>query len=260
MDVQKVIQIAENEVGYCEKKTNKNLDDKTANAGYNNYTKYWKEIYPAFQGQAWCDCFVKYCFVKAYGLSDAKKLLCSNTFSYACETSLQYFKKKNQFVTKNPKVGDQIFFWNSSKTKSGHTGIVYKVDASYVYTIEGNTSSTAGVVSNGGCVAKKKYALNNTRIKGYGRPNYNMNNSTDETQNVPESAKNSNETYKKYTGNSIHIDDVLKAIGVPDKYRGTYVKRKPIAEANGIKSYSGTIEQNLQLIKLAKTGLKKPNS
>ena len=255
MDVQKVIQIAENEVGYCEKKTKKNLDDKTANAGYNNYTKYWKEIYPAFQGQAWCDCFVKYCFVKAYGLSDAKKLLCSNTFSYACETSLQYFKKKGQFVTKNPKVGDQIFFWNSNKTKSGHTGIVYKVDSAYVYTIEGNTSSTAGVVSNGGCVAKKKYALNNTRIKGYGRPNYKVSNSTTTTEKPLESVKNDvNEYYPKYSGNSSKIDEVLKAIGVPSKYIGSYTKRKPIAAKNGYSNYSGTASQNLGLIDLAKRG------
>ena len=43
-----------------------------------------------------------------------------------------------------------------------------------VYTIEGNTSSAVGVVDNGGCVAKKSYSLNYTRIAGYGRPNYNL--------------------------------------------------------------------------------------
>lgn len=45
----KVIEIAETEVGYLEKKSNSQLDDKTANAGYNNYTKYGRDmrsIYP----------------------------------------------------------------------------------------------------------------------------------------------------------------------------------------------------------------------
>jgi archaellum component FlaG (FlaF/FlaG flagellin family) len=50
--------------------------------------------------------------------------------------------------------------------------LVYNVDSSYVYTIEGNTSSTSGVVANGGGVYKKKYALNYSSISGYGRPNY----------------------------------------------------------------------------------------
>ena len=36
----KVINYALSQVGYLEKKTNKDLDDFTANAGYNNYTKY----------------------------------------------------------------------------------------------------------------------------------------------------------------------------------------------------------------------------
>lgn len=60
--------------------------------------------------------------------------------------------------------------------------------------------------------------------------------------------------YNKYTGASNNIDTVLKTIGVPSKYIGNYVRRKPIAEANGIKSYSGTATQNLALIKLAREG------
>ena len=46
-----LIACAENEVGYLEKKSNSQLDDKTANAGYNNYTKYWRDVYPQYQAQ-----------------------------------------------------------------------------------------------------------------------------------------------------------------------------------------------------------------
>lgn len=70
-----VINIALAEVGYLEKATNANLDDKTANAGSNNYTKYWRDIYPAYQGQPWCACFVTWVFVIAFGKAMAQNCL-----------------------------------------------------------------------------------------------------------------------------------------------------------------------------------------
>ena len=42
--VDKVLAIAESEVGYLEKKSNANLYDKTKNAGSANYTKYGNTI------------------------------------------------------------------------------------------------------------------------------------------------------------------------------------------------------------------------
>ena len=79
-DANKVIQIAENEIGYLEKRTNAKLDDKTANAGDKNYTKYARDLdalgfYNGRKnGFAWCDIFVDWCFVQAYGLEAALKL------------------------------------------------------------------------------------------------------------------------------------------------------------------------------------------
>ena len=46
-----VIGIAEEEIGYLEKKSNRQLDSKTANAGSGNYTKYWRDIAPSYQAQ-----------------------------------------------------------------------------------------------------------------------------------------------------------------------------------------------------------------
>ncbi len=43
--IDKLIQTADNEVGYLEKSSNSQLDDKTANAGMNNYTKYWLVLF-----------------------------------------------------------------------------------------------------------------------------------------------------------------------------------------------------------------------
>ena len=174
-----IIKIAEAEVGYLEKKTNKNLDSKTANAGYNNYTKYARDLdnlgdfYNGKKnGYSWCDMFVDWCFIKAFGRDTAQNLLLqpNKSLGAGCKYSANYYKTKGQYYT-SPKVGDQIFFKNSSGVIY-HTGLVYKVDNTYVYTIEGNTSSTSGVVENGGSVEKKKYKLNYNRIDGYGRPKY----------------------------------------------------------------------------------------
>lgn len=60
--------------------------------------------------------------------------------------------------------------------------------------------------------------------------------------------------YSKYKGTSVSINDVFKAIGVPEKYRGLYKNRKPVAVKNGITNYTGTSTQNLKLIELAKQG------
>lgn len=172
--VDKVITIALNEVGYLEKKSNKNLDSKTANAGSANYTKYGRDmhtLYPSVMDfpAPWCDCFVDWCFYQAYGITNAKSLLGGNFNDYTV-ASANLYKNKKAWHTSNPKIGDQIFFKNSSGIC--HTGLVYNVDNKYVYTVEGNTSSGSSVISNGGEVCKKKYLLNNSKIAGYGRPKY----------------------------------------------------------------------------------------
>ena len=68
--IQAVIDIAEEEIGYLEKRSNSQLDSKTANAGSGNYTKYWRDTYPQYQGQPWCADFVSWCFMKAFGLDN----------------------------------------------------------------------------------------------------------------------------------------------------------------------------------------------
>ena len=60
--------------------------------------------------------------------------------------------------------------------------------------------------------------------------------------------------YPKYVGNSHHIDTVLKTIGVPDKYIGSWSSRKPVATANGFNRYVGSMSDNVKIIALAKDG------
>lgn len=182
-DVNKVLSVALAETDYLEKANTQQLDGKTENAGNKNYTKYARDLdtigffNTKKQGVAWCAVYVCWAFVEAYGAEAAKKLLCLPDDAKAnqaagCSSARNYFKKKGQLHTENPRPGDQIFFWNNAKNSVSHTGLVYAVDGEYVYTVEGNTNSESGVVANGGAVAQKQYELSYDRIAGYGRPDY----------------------------------------------------------------------------------------
>lgn len=177
---EKVIAVALSYEGYLEKKSNAQLDDFKANAGSANFTKFARDLdaIPNFyngkkNGFPWCDVFVDWLFVHTFGVENAKKLLCQpdKSLGAGCGYSARYYDAKGQFHKQNPKPGDQIFFLDSAGDVA-HTGLVYKVDNLYVYTIEGNTSSTSGVVANGGGVWRKQYAIAYNRIYGYGRPDY----------------------------------------------------------------------------------------
>lgn len=174
-DKYKVIAIAKAEVGYLEKATGdlKYLYDKTANAGDANYTKYGYEMhktypktmdYPAY----WCDSFVDWCFMTAYGISSAQFLLAGEFDDYTVASAQLYKNKKAWHRT--PEAGDQVFFKNSARIC--HTGLVVEVRDGKIITVEGNTSSGKEIVRNGGAICMKEYAIGNPRIAGYGRPAY----------------------------------------------------------------------------------------
>lgn len=200
----KLLEVAQAQVGYLEKETNKNLDSKTANAGDENYTKYARDFdkkYPNFyngkkNGYAWCDVFVDWCFVEAYGVEKAKELLGqpNKSCGAGCTWSVKYYKQIGRF-SKKPIVGAQIFF-SDSKGEPCHTGIVKKIGTKYIYTIEGNTSSASGVVANGGAVAEKKYELTYSRIYGYGIPKFEL--ETVETKNDKATTQSSSVKNKKF--------------------------------------------------------------
>lgn len=183
---EKLISVAKAEVGYLEKASNAKLDSDTANAGKKNWTKYARDLdalgdfYNGRKnGYDWCDVFVDWCFVQAFGKETALKLLEAPLKSCGAgvKFSAQYYKgdlykNAGMFHTSKPQPGDQIFFGTADTWQ--HTGLVVKVDSKYVYTIEGNTSGASGVVANGGGVAEKKYLLTYNRIKGYGRPDWSI--------------------------------------------------------------------------------------
>ena len=179
---QKVVGIALSQVGYQEKETNDHLDHDTVNSGDENFTKYARDLdrmnfYNGNKnGFAWCDVFVDWCFVKAFGEKEALKMtfqpgLAMLNKGAGCRYSFGYYQDKKRIFTK-PQLGDQVFFYAEDGVSICHTGLVWDVDDTYVYTVEGNTSHASGVVANGGEVCRKKYLLIDKRLAGYGRPKY----------------------------------------------------------------------------------------
>ena len=104
-----------------------------------------------------------WCFVKSYGVLGAKELLCQpdSSCGAGCSFSADYYRAEGRFHHGKPEPGDQIFF-SYREGEVSHTGLVVEVTAYNVTTVEGNTSDM---------VAKRGYALSDSRIYGYGRPN-----------------------------------------------------------------------------------------
>ena len=164
--IQAAIKIAKAEVGYLEKKSNANLDSKTANAGKGNYTKYWRDVAPSYQGQPWCAGFVTWVFMKAFGKSKAQSLLKHYPYTYVPTLASKFTNYAN------PKVGDIVMYYNGSEFY--HTGLVIAVNGDQFTTIEGNTSGSTGVQAEGeGVFQKTRY---NSSLPGtkFARPDYSI--------------------------------------------------------------------------------------
>lgn len=177
--VQPIINWAENERNYTEKDSLSDLNDKTKNAGDDNYTKYSQEVdalgvfSAQVQGQPWCATWVTDGFINTYGVNKGLDMLCQpskNSNAACCGDAAEYYQKAGRWYT-SPQVGDQVFF-KTTKYQYAHTGIVTEVTDTEVTTIEGNTSSEKGVISNGGAVTKKHYPVGYSGFKGFGRPKY----------------------------------------------------------------------------------------
>lgn len=168
----RIIDLLIGEVGYLEKASDADLYAKKANPGSANYTKYGSEMhslqprnmdFPA----PWCATLMSWAFVQVLGLDGAKRALCGDIDDY-CPALVGQFKKSGRWFDA-PEVGDLVFFGQGG---GEHVGFVYQISAGMIRTIEGNTSSSSGVVSNGGGVWSKSYTIGYSRIAGYGRPKY----------------------------------------------------------------------------------------
>lgn len=232
--IETVILIAKNEEGYLEKKSNNQLDSKTANAGSANYTKYWRDIKPDYQGQPWCAAFISWCFMKAFGLDNAKKLLKHWPYVY-CPTLGKLFTRNA-----NPKIGDIVIFYHNGTFT--HTGLVTAVIGDRFYTIEGNTSGASGIIANGGGVCAKSYF--NSQMPGtkFCTPDYNIVSTPTKSENVLSDTTQAGgsymfnpETVKAGDKNTsvLLLQEILRARGFKGK-NGKTLKLTWSADANTI--------------------------
>ena len=160
---QSFLTVANGEVGYLEKASNYNLDNPTANPGNNDYTKYGAQFNnnPA----KWCAMFVSWCGNHAS--------VSTNIIPYL-DTVLGHINKFTEwgryYTTSSsytPKKGD-IFFMMSSDTQR-HMGIVTAVSSTAISVIDGNATPVGGTYQ---AVRTYSFARTDTRLLGYGNPNY----------------------------------------------------------------------------------------
>ena len=162
---EKTKQLLDAQVGYLEKRSNSNLDSKTANAGYNNYTKYSRDVdnmgLMGCQGQPWCATYQFWICAQIFGKQKALEIM-GNGF-YNCNSVKAHSKSKGTWHS-SPKLGALVIFRNGA-----HIGRVTQINGDTIWTNEGNTSSGSlnTVEANGGCVAEKRYTIGNSQIDGY---------------------------------------------------------------------------------------------
>ena len=253
-EIEKVILIAKNEEGYLEKKSNNQLDNKTANAGSANYTKYWRDIKPDYQGQPWCAAFISWCFMKAFGLDNAKKLLKHWPYVY-CPTLGKLFTRNA-----NPKIGDVVIFYHNGMFT--HTGLVTAVIGDRFYTIEGNTSGASGVIANGGGVCAKSYL--NSQMPGtkFCTPDYSIvSNAVNKPSDINKIPSNTIQTGEKYMFNPetvkagdkntsvLLLQEILRARGFKGK-NGKALKLTWTADANTIYALKAYQESRKEVLEV----------
>ena len=193
--IQKVLNLARSEIGYHEKASNAYLDDKNANSGSGNWTKYAKfldSVAGFYNGKkngfAWCDVFVDYLFVTCFGTDIGRQMVCQplNSAGAGCLYSAQYYKNAGRW-TNQPQAGHQVFF-SQGNEHYVHTGIVESVDGGIVYTIEGNTSDQ---------VARRSYHVSSGSIDGYGIPKWDLASGSSESAPSTPNAQNKGSVLKK---------------------------------------------------------------
>lgn len=157
-----IVNVALSQYGYTE--GNYSGDYGGSSNGSNNYTEYQRMPgVTSGQGVAnagWCAAFVSWCARQA-GISTS--IIGNSTTSSISNFGLQ--------KTSTPKKGSLAFVQFDSDVNIDHTALVYDVDDTYVYTIEGNRNNK---------VEKKKYYKSSgkqvnysaTYIEFYGNPAY----------------------------------------------------------------------------------------
>lgn len=218
------------------------------NIFYKDYNEA-KDIKPSYQGQPWCAAFISWCFMKAFGLDNAKKLLKHWPYVYCPTLGVLFVKNAN------PKVGDIVIFKHGDTFT--HTGFVTKVAGDRFWTIEGNTSGASGIVANGGGVCQKSYYNSNLPGTKFCTPDYSIvlsadKDETDKTTNPEGGSYMFNpETVKAGDKNTsvLLLQEILRARGFKGK-NGKALKLTWTADANTIYALKAYQESRKEVLEV----------
>ena len=142
------------------------IGTKATNIKKCKYNTWYYGAVVSGSGYDWCETFVQWVFNEA----GASSLLYTKTAN--CGYAAKAFQDHGRLKLSGFQRGDVVFFhWTDERSTlvpgtyvSDHVGIIESVNGdNTITTIEGNT---------GDMVARRSYALNNSRIYAYGRPKY----------------------------------------------------------------------------------------
>jgi len=184
-----VVAVAASQVGYIEGDSTSGYNGEVG--GSSNYTEYGCFLgLTGGSGHAWCAAFCAWSFYAAEVTdvlgskydTDSGNIWADAYVPYWSEYLIEQGRYKAAYQFRNsysslydasyvPQPGDLVFFYTASGDYpgwEGHIGLVAYSDGTYVYTLEGNTSSQDGVESEGGGMFFKKYSLTGSSLVGFG--------------------------------------------------------------------------------------------
>ncbi|MBP3327761.1 MAG: CHAP domain-containing protein [Clostridia bacterium] len=165
-----IVNVALSQVGYHEGSSGSDLSGNSSSSA--NYTEYGRWF---GQQSNWCAIFISWCANQA-GISTS--VVKKN--AVASGNSCQFGEKKYSFGSRNPQPGDILYVQNDSDSSVDHVGLVYKVDDTYIYAVEGNFGNKVGTIKYYKDTGRQTY-YSSTKILFYGVPDYLTDNAVSNT-------------------------------------------------------------------------------
>lgn len=165
-----IVNVALSQVGYHEGSSGSDLSGNSSSSA--NYTEYGRWF---GQQSNWCAIFISWCANQA-GISTS--VVKKN--AVASGNSCQFGEKKYSFGSRNPQPGDILYVQNDSDSSVDHVGLVYKVDDTYIYAVEGNFGNKVGTIKYYKDTGRQTY-YSSTKILFYGVPDYSTGNAVSNT-------------------------------------------------------------------------------
>lgn len=165
-----IVNVALSQVGYHEGSSGSDLSGNSSSSA--NYTEYGRWF---GQQSNWCAIFISWCANQA-GISTS--VVKKN--AVASGNSCQFGEKKYSFGSRNPQPGDILYVQNDSDSSVDHVGLVYKVDDTYIYAVEGNFGNKVGTIKYYKDSGRQTY-YSSTKILFYGVPDYSTGNAVSNT-------------------------------------------------------------------------------